>query len=110
MESGAGIKLLHLPLFDGTKQHKKFQVRWLDWKNCTHKSVFGLLAALQPGGETNMTGVEVAEIDETRRATGKLQAAAKKCNLIVVANISIWPLLHMVLYGIGLQVENVCLA
>jgi hypothetical protein len=82
MES-AGIKSLRLPPIDGKPD--KFQVWWTRLK--AYAGVFGYLAALQPGRETNMPATDKSTINEMTDA-GKLQAAAKKRNAIAVANLT----------------------
>ena len=82
MES-AGIKSLRLPLFDG--KHDKFQVWWTRLE--AYAGVFGFLAALKTGGETDLPATETTTIDETTDR-GKLALAAKKRNAIAVANLT----------------------
>ena len=82
MDSSA-VELLKLPLFNG--EHNTFQVWWMRFM--TYAGMFGFIKALRKGGETDMPESNETLLDATTEL-GKKQEAAKKRNVIAMANLT----------------------
>ena len=76
-------KTVKLPLFDGTVKSYQTWKMQLEF----YAAIYGFTSALEKGGDPNMPASHDATIDETK-AEGKLQAKAKKTNLIAMGNLA----------------------
>jgi hypothetical protein len=83
MDSASETKSLRLPIFDGI--YKKFQIWWEQF--IAFATVFKFTKALKIGGESAPIGLKDADTIDEMTSIGKKQAAAKKRNVIAMANL-----------------------
>ena len=84
MESSSDVKSVRLPSFDGTQEG--FPVWWTRFRAYATMYKFDL-AISKDGPEDDLPASESTAIDEST-ADGKKALAAKRCNAVAIANLS----------------------
>jgi hypothetical protein len=77
------VKSLKLPTFDGT--HMKFQQWWVRFT--AYVTVYKFAQALTVGGETALSEITEATVNNTATEIGKEREVAKKRNALAMANM-----------------------